>query len=206
MRKVTNHGAPWSDGWTDVKWRASMQLDFSGRPMYRSVNRHFDDHRKTSSHWDSIPYHPSAPEPRFIPLKRVVGGKASVLSHLRNLSGRYPCVQYTLSKQYLGNLDFADKKIVFQGSSDLGVFGNPLYLTHRKFWEILFTDVAFVFLRRYLHSHIGCEIFTVFRKSVLLTFASKAKRNNFINRIRKATGGQVVGGLFDGFQKLQSLI
>jgi hypothetical protein len=84
-------------------------------------------------------------------------------------------------------LHISDRKVIFEGRATAGTFGETATGNRRKFIEIQFVDLGFIFARRYLHSDVGCEVFTAHRKSYLFTFASETKRNNFLMSVKKCT-------------------
>jgi hypothetical protein len=65
-------------------------------------------------------------------------------------------------------LHISDAKIIFEGRATAGIFGAAAADSARKFIEIDFADLMFVFTRRYLHADVGCEVFTVHRRGSAL--------------------------------------
>jgi hypothetical protein len=190
MREVTGIGGLWSDARVDARWKACTRIDRTGRNLYVAINRSFDDHRKASALRDSAPFEPADDTPRFAPLKRVIDERASFLNApvgLRNILRTYSAVYGTLARQFTGMLHISDGKLIFEGRETGGVFGEAVTDSSRKFIEVDFADLAFVFIRRYLHADVGCEVFTVHRKSYFFRFAADVKRNDFLVGIRKAT-------------------
>ena len=192
LREVTSNGGPWSLSYKAVKWRCTTKIDGQGRNIFMSVNRNFDDHRKASALRDALEFTPGEAEEatEMVPFKRILEQKSSFVPITVNIkAATFRVKVISLMRHFTGSLHVTPKAIVFDGAEYADGLGKPLppEMCKRKFFEIPFGKVGFIFTRMYLHEDLNCEIYTNTRKTYSLAFASTQKRTDFLNAVKKNT-------------------
>lgn len=192
VREVTSNGGPWALTYTAVKWRCTTKFDGQGRNIFMSVNRSFDDHRKASAIRDSLEFTPDSADQvaEVIPFKRILEQKATFVPIGGNTkTATFRVKVNSLTKQFAGSLHVTQKAIVFDGVASGDGLGKalPPEQCERKFFEVPFSKIGFIFTRMYLHDDLNCEVYTNTRKLYSLAFDSTQKRTDFLNAVKKNT-------------------
>lgn len=166
-------------------WKLINVYDHELRPLFMSPNKDFDDHKKASALRDSIKYEKSEIQQQNF--KRIV--PFVMQSSAKQMIESFPVTYITLLARFKGVISVTDHGFFFHGFEFCDGICSPLpenKKPRKKFVELRYGEIDFVFTRSQLHENLAAEVFSGESKSYLFQFSSIVMRDRFLELIRQS--------------------
>lgn len=183
-------------------WKLSNKSDLTGRKLYFTLNRNFDDHKYASFSRDEIEQrqynqtdgNEKKNKEQIVSFKRILDMNHSLKKNnkfVQDLS--FEVMMTTVVGQYQGTLTMINNYISFEGTLKYQTFESSnsrsnSIISKQKFARVHLNQIAFIFNRWTMHVDNSCEVFTTFKKSYYFIFPDNATRRDFYSKISNIIG------------------